>query len=180
MMHHAGVKYFVNLSAFALFLATAACSGSPSNRQAEAEIVESGPFNPFPRAMSVRVFAQPEPFENIELPKLADAKGRLANAKDFNLLMKAFKKRTVIRLPARGYEVTACAFTPRHVFRFYDDQNKRLGDMMVCFDCYHLEFPAGNSLRVNDSPEAGESVLGVDYGILKSVVRNTKLPTYAD
>jgi hypothetical protein len=176
-----------NLNIFVLgfVLCTLSCSGPPKTshdenyRENQEEIAEIESYNPFPDATSVRLFVQSEPFEEDQIDRLTDAHGRLLSAAETKLLKSAFSKKTVIRPPAGGYIETDCAFVPRHIFRFYDKNNKRLGDAFVCFECFAVELDPPGTLAEISFPEKGQSLLRVDYSILERLLRGMKVPTYA-
>ena len=172
--------------AIGLVLFTLSCSESSTNSgdgssvNNQEEIAEFQNYNPFPKATSVRLFAQSEPFDKAEIEGLVDARGRLLTTKETELLRSAFSKKTIIRPPAEGYMETACAFVPRHIFRFYDKRNKRLGDALVCFECYAVDIQPPGALAETQFPDQGQSLLSVDYSILETILRGMKVPTYAN
>ncbi|OYW16623.1 MAG: hypothetical protein B7Z39_00080 [Novosphingobium sp. 12-64-8] len=178
----------VNLKTFAIgfVLFTLSCSGPSTNSSdgsqgnSKEEIAKFENYSPFPNATSVRLFVQSETFDEGGIDGLRDARGRLLTSKETELLKSAFSKKTVIRPPAEGYVDTACAFVPRHVFRFFDKRNKRLGDALVCFECYEVELQPPGALAEVSFPKQGQSFLKVDYSILETLLREMKVPTYAD
>ena len=178
---------FNNLNIFAVgfVLFTLSCSGPSTNSNDQSyghnqeEIAEFKNYNPFPNATSVRLFVHSEPFDEDEIDGLKDVLGRLLSAKETELLRSAFSKKTVIRPPAEGYMETACAFVPRHIFRFYDKRNMRLGDALVCFECYAVRLEPPGALAEVSFPQKGQSLLSVDYSILETLLRGMKVPTYA-
>lgn len=175
----------LNIFAIGFVLFTLSCSEPSTNSNVEMysdnqeEIAEFENYNPFPNATSVRLFVQSEPFEEDDIDRLEDTYGRLLSTKETKILNSAFSKKTIVQPPAEGYMETACAFVPRHIFRFYDKSNKRLGDAFVCFECYAVELEPPGALDEVSFPERGQSLLSVDYAILETLLRDMKVPTYA-
>ena len=174
-----------SISLLAVAALNSSCSRPPTsnNRQrlndGGREIAEFEKYQPFPSATSVRLFVQPEPFDDAAVDKLSDARGRPLTNAEYELLKTAFFMKTIIRPPAQGYLATSCLFAPRHVFRFYDARRKRVGDALVCFECYDVKFDPPRTLLSTPFPKEGQTVLSVDYAVLLELMHKMSVSTFA-
>jgi hypothetical protein len=178
-MKHALLRRLV----LAPILLTFACSSpllNDGNQQALAdeEVAKIEKYEPFPGALSARLFVQAEPFSDIMVDKLVDRRGRVLTPDELKQLKAVFQKKTIIRIPAKGYVAASCMFSPRHVFRFYNNQNAPLGEVLVCFECYDIRLRPSGLLATKPFPEKGDTILIADFSALKKLMRQMSVPTY--
>lgn len=137
------------------------------------ELVAETPVQPYPEAVSVRLFVENDgPEGSAQVGQMIEPEGRVltvAQRREFEASLSKMSTR---------YRVVAACFIPHHFLRYYDAAGRKVGEIAVCFCCSGaaatpdlFKYEGGGFLHPY------ENHLAYDRERLKALIESLGLPT---
>ena len=121
--------------------------------------------DPFPNASEVRLFVAGDYQKESGKPVFNKKNGTILSDAD------RLRLEDALRFVAMPEDMDAC-FVPHHFFRYFDDKDRQIGEVEVCFCCAGVAASGSNKLEPKP-----DDILDADMKALETLVLDLGEPT---